>query len=391
MKIAVVKPDWRIAGGFEKVVAQVEADLAGVGHQVRRIDVDVPSIPRRPFGTPVPDELWDRAPEWFGHLAMLDRFRGLDTSWADLVVSTQPPSYAVQHPRQLALFYHHARAFYDLADVWVRAGLAPAALHGTAAGLLREAEATDLAGVRLFLAGSPRVAERLRHYQGDAVPVSGYDAAGPVVETVGPEFEHVLCVSRHEFTKRTELAVQALALGTETGVLVGAGGRLPFVAELAGGFATGSVDPAALSDADLWLNRGHAQGAAAAEHPRIRLAGRVADDRLAELYRSALCVVAPAYDEDDGLTVREAFAYGKPVIVCRDGGGLTASVQDKVNGFVVEPTGAAIAEAVATLGADRELARQMGSAGREVALERTPARARDQLLQAVDLVASIGG
>ncbi len=390
MKVAIVKPDWRISGGFEKVVDQVAADLVDAGHDVGRIDVDVPSIARQPFGVPVPDEAWARAPEWFNHFAMLEKFRDLDLSDADLVISTQPPSYAVRHPRQLALFYHHQRAFYDLAEVWVASGLAPAALHDRAVRMLRAAEAPDLAGVSHFLAGSPRVAERLRHYQGPEVPVSLYDAAAPQIDLGGESFDQVLCVSRHEFTKRTELVVQALALGSAKGVLVGGGGRLPFVAALASAMAAGTVDPGALTDEDLWLNLGLGVTGLGEGHPRIRLPGRVDDVRLDREYRSALCVVAPAYDEDDGLTVREAFAHGKPVIVCRDGGGLTSSVQDGVNGFVVEPTGAAIAEAVAALADDRELARQMGAAGRETALERTPGRARDQLLAAVELVGSRG-
>ena len=391
MKITIVKPDWRISGGFETVVGRVEADLAADGHDVHRIDVDVPSIGRAPFGIEVPDPSWHRAPEWFAHFAMLERFRELDVADADLVISTQPASYAVRHPRQLALFYHHQRAFYDLADVWVRAGLAPVVLHESACRMLRAAEAPDLAGVSHFLAGSPRVAERIREYQGHDVPVSLYDAATPEVQPEGATFEQVLCVSRHEFTKRTELAVQALALGSVPGVLVGGGGRLPFVAALASAMAAGAVDPAALTDEDLWLNLGHGVTGLGEGHPLIRLPGRVDDTRLGREYRTALCVVAPAYDEDDGLTVREAFAHGKPVIVCRDGGGLTSSVEDGVNGFIVEPNGAAIAEAIATLAADRELARRMGAAGRETASERTPGRARNQLMAAVELVGSRGG
>ncbi len=104
------------------------------------------------------------------------------------------------------------------------------------------------------------------------------------------------------------------------------------------------------------------------------------------LYRDALCVIAPAYDEDDGLTVVEAMSHGKPVIVCRDGGGLTALVRDGVNGFVVEPTARGIADALQTFAEDPELARRMGIAARETARERTPERARTQLLSAVEKV-----
>ena len=98
-------------------------------------------------------------------------------------------------------------------------------------------------------------------------------------------------------------------------------------------------------------------------------------------------MVAPAYDEDDGLTVLEAMAHARPVIVCRDGGGLTALVEDGVNGLVVEPDGASIAAGIARLAGDPELAHAMGLAALETARARTVVRARNQLLEAVDRVA----
>jgi glycosyltransferase involved in cell wall biosynthesis len=391
MRIAIVKPDWGIRGGFEVVADRVEEDLRGAGHVVERVDVPVAATPRAPFGAPVADEVWTRAPEWFSHLAMLEAFRTLDVRSADLVISTQPPSYAVDHPRQLALFYHHARAFYDLEEVWIAAGRAPRALHAASAALLRSAEAPDLAKVTHFLAGSRRVRERLHTYQGADVPVSLYESAAPDVEAHEGELAHVLTVSRHEFTKRTELTVQALSLGTTPGVLVGDGGRLPFVRDLAGRIADGDLDAATLTDQELWLNLGTVPGLPSmGASPQVRILGRVSDDEIAELYRDALCVVAPAYDEDDGLTVLEAMAYGKPVIVCRDGGGLTALVEDGVNGFVVEPDGASIAQAVARFAADPTLARTMGRAARERVASRTPEHARGQLLEAVEIAVAGG-
>ena len=54
----------------------------------------------------------------------------------------------------------------------------------------------------------------------------------------------------------------------------------------------------------------------------VEIAGRVDDGHLARLYREAPCVVAPALDEDYGLTAIEAMRSRPPVIVCRDGGGL---------------------------------------------------------------------
>lgn len=387
MKVGIVKPDWGIRGGFEVVVERVEQDLVTAGHQVERVEVPVAGLAPAPFGASVPDRAWGQAAEWFTHMALLETFRGLDVRRFDVVISTQPPSYGVRHPRQLALFYHHLRAFYDLEQVWVAAGRASAALHHAAAALLRANEAEDIAGVRHFLAGSTRVQERLRNYHGD-VPVSLYEAPAPQVEIRSGRAEHVLTVSRHEFTKRTELALAAFALGTVPGVIAGAGGRLPFVRDLAGRIATGAVDAAALAPEQTWLNLGQAPDQpceAVLDH--VRVPGRVSADELDRLYRDALCVVAPAYDEDDGLTVREAMAYGRPVVVCRDGGGLVSFVEDGVNGLVVDPEPAAIAAAVRRLADDAALASSLGAAGRATAERLTPKNAADQLLDALELVA----
>ena len=392
MRIALVKPDWGIRGGFEVVVDRIESELQADGHEVERVEVAVAELPRTPFGVKVDDGVWSRATEWFSHFAMLDRFRALDLARADVVLSTQPPSYAVRHPRHLSLFYHHARAFYDLSDLWVEAGRAPRVLHQTAAAMLRDAEVQDLAGVTHFMAGSTRIIERLRQYQGADVPVSLYRSPAPIVADADTStYDRVLTVSRHEFTKRTELVVQALALGDWDGVLVGDGGRLPFVRALASRIALHECDAAELTPRDLWLNLGLDEGnEQVVEHERIRIVGRVSDEELDLLYRTALCVVAPAYDEDDGLTVLEAMAHARPVIVCRDGGGLTALVEDGVNGFVVEPDGVGIAAGIARLEGDPELAHAMGLAALETARARTAVLARQQLFEALDLVADGG-
>lgn len=387
MKIGVIKPDWGISGGFESVVARVEGDLRGAGHEVERVQVRVQKLPHRPFGLDVPDSSWSRAGEWFTHMAMLEAFRNLDVTSFDVVLTTQPPSYAVHHPRQLALFYHHLRAFYDLADVWVAAGRAPAAEHQVATSLLRAAEAPDLARATHVLAGSSRVRDRLHQFGDPTREIGLYHAPAPVV--VDPDrqtYRDVLTVSRHEFTKRTELVVQALAIADRPGVLVGDGGRLPFVRSVS--VRVARSDPAALTDKDLWLNTGVVTDPVdGPEHPRVRLAGRVDDPTLEALYRSALCVVAPAYDEDYGLTVLEAMAHARPVIVCRDGGGLTDLVVDGMNGLVVEPTGAAIAAAVERLAADPELVRALGAAGLETVRARSESAATAELLGALALVA----
>jgi glycosyltransferase involved in cell wall biosynthesis len=125
---------------------------------------------------------------------------------------------------------------------------------------------------------------------------------------------------------------------------------------------------------------------AATRASNVRFVGHVSDDELSRLYGEALCVVAPAYLEDYGLTAIEAMHHGKPIIVCTDGGGLVDFVEDGVNGFVVEPTGAAIARAVRTLHDDKALAQRLGDGARETAARFTWSRAMEEFDQGLERV-----
>ena len=82
-----------------------------------------------------------------------------------------------------------------------------------------------------------------------------------------------------------------------------------------------------------------------------------------DLYRDALAVVYPPYDEDFGYVTLEAFLARKPVVTATDSGGPNEFVADGVNGFVCAPEPDAIAAAINRLAADRQRARSLGDAG----------------------------
>ena len=367
MRIGFAKPDFGIQGGFELVLATIARHLTARGHDVQWLTVPVASLGRRVFGIDIPDDVWHRGLEFFTFGALADAFRQLDTRGCDVVVTTQPPSYAVEHDRKLALFYHHQRVFYDLSDVFVRAGFAVAAEHIAAQEALRAIDRPLLSSVTHFLAGSANVARRLSRYNAIRDNVSLFHASLPQ-EMATPDgagaFAHALCVSRHEFPKRTELFVHAMKfLPSTRGVCVGSGGRLAWVRSI--DITLSEVDPSSVDAQELWLRRHTPSlGVSPAQITNVEYVSGVSSEALSDLYRDAICVVAPAYDEDYGLTAMEAMAYGKPVIVCDDGGGLTEMVQDGVNGFVVAPQGRAIADAISRLAEDRSLAEELGTNGR---------------------------
>lgn len=396
MRIAIAKPDFGVVGGFEKVMSRVDHELSGRGHRVDWLGVDMAATSPYPFGVAVPPSLRLRLPGFVRYMAALEAFQRLDASAHDLLVTTQPPSFAVGHRRHLSLFSHHQRLYYDLSDVWIAAGFAEADLQRHAATLVRRVDQRHLSEVGFFLAASDVVRERLRDYNGLDENVGVYLAGTGLHEDVlaaaaaadAGAGRHVLCVTRQEFTKRAELFVHAMAYLPEVPAqLVGSGGRLGFTIDLARRLTTPGVDLDAVGDAELWINLGVLPNGVVAAAPtvaNIDFRGQVGDAELARLYAGALCVVAPAHNEDYGLTVIEAMAAGRPVVVCSDGGGVCLPVVDGENGYVVEPTGRAIAAAVARLRESPDLARSMGERARETAAAYTWERAMRQIMDGVE-------
>jgi glycosyltransferase involved in cell wall biosynthesis len=93
---------------------------------------------------------------------------------------------------------------------------------------------------------------------------------------------------------------------------------------------------------------------------RVSYHGPYGLDELSQRYSGIDVLVAPAlWHEAFGLTVREALAAGRPVLVSRIGG-LQDAVADGEQGFVLEPGDVeAWAAAIARLAADRDLVAEM--------------------------------
>jgi glycosyltransferase involved in cell wall biosynthesis len=392
IKIALLKPHHGPVGGFELVANRVEEILTGAGYDVTRHTVDLTDTDAVARRRPLERDIVDTQREFLTYLHGRDRFDGISTGVYDLVLSTSPPSYVHRHPAHLALFFHHQRIFYDLEDAYVAAGFAADPdVHAHAAHLVRDLDRERLEAVTTFLCPSDTVARRLERFNGRSATLPFHAGVGTsrrgdgrddvaVTDTKG-----VLCVTRHEFPKRAELVVAAAHLldGTVPVTCTGHGGRLAFTRDLDARLSAGALQAEALDAATLWCNTGAAPTQPATATGRVDFVGHVDDGRLDGLYASARCVVAPAYDEDYGLTAIEAMQHGRPVIVCRDGGGLTELVDDGETGLVVEPTPAAIAAAVTRLHADDDLATHLGHNGRARAAELTWSHAAEQLLSAV--------
>jgi glycosyltransferase involved in cell wall biosynthesis len=119
---------------------------------------------------------------------------------------------------------------------------------------------------------------------------------------------------------------------------------------------------------------------------QVRFTGPVAEAELPELHRRAAVFALPSVDrtcygrpvaisELLGLSVLEAMASGTPVVASRVGG-VPEVVADGETGFLVDPGDVgALSDRLATLLADRRLARRMGDAARAAVLDRFTWRA----------------
>lgn len=350
LRIGVLKPDWGVAGGFERLLERLLAHLVASGHRVSEEHFPGLITPRSSWGTPDALARWSHHPEFFRYFALLEDVRRMELDQYDLILSTQPPTYLADHPKVLSLFYHQARIFYDLRDPFVRLGEVDAAHHLAASQVVRDTDAAHLGGVKHWLAGSQECAARLEEYWGvtdqvsllHAPPLSEAPLEPPRWDRSGP----VLCVSRHEWPKRTEFVVAAAQLMPERDFdLVGGGGRVEIVRSL-DAHLTNPATPMPSAD-DLWMTPVQNVPRYSSDKPATsRILGAVSDQDRNNCYARASVVVAPAYREDYGLTALEAMLWHRPLIVCSDGGGLVDIVNDTGAGLIVDPTPQAIAEGV---------------------------------------------
>lgn len=387
-RVAVLKPDYGSPGGFERHLDGLLRALGERGWHLELVPIPTDRTDR-PFGISLDDPIRHRHDEFFLWAALAERVQALDLEAFDAVLTTQPPTYLADHPRKVALFYHHARQFYDQAELFVESGFVDPDIHTAAVKAVRSVEAPTPTTVGHWLAGSDEIAGRLRTFWNvpDAAitlhqaPPTTRPTRAAAYDPTGP----VLVVGRLEWPKRQELAIAATWLAAQSEArwaleILGDGSRRPFMERLDAALAADPALAMTLNDSELWKNAAPRDAFATRTRPDDSPAtflGSLDDAGRDEAYARCSVVLTPTSNEDYGLTVLEAMANSRPVIVCADGGGLTEFVEHGVNGLIVEPTPRAIADAVGTLRSDPALATEMGSRGQAIAAEVTWERAVD--------------
>jgi glycosyltransferase involved in cell wall biosynthesis len=375
LKVGIVKPDYKIVGGYEVVVNHMKLEMERLGHfvQIIPIDASTPSIGEIPFS--IPQNLYYANVEFFHYINDYWKYLKMDLSEFDVIISTQPPSFAVQHERHIALFYHHKKIYYDMSELIQQVGLQQP-YHRKAVEVVREIDTISLSKVSTILAGSQTIKKRIEKYNNLTSNVDViYAGIDPKYSNFNSSvtFESPIIVGRHEFPKRPELFVAAMKLIPNLiGRVVGAGGRTDDLKKIDQILTYSKMNQIQIDDEVIWKKMSN--GFFLPEHEilfkeskkaklksNIVFTGRVSDEDLFKEYAQALCVVCPAFEEDYGLTAIEAMAFRKPVIACVDGGGYAELIEHGVNGLLVEPTATAIAEAIIYLNNNKDIAMKMGN------------------------------
>ena len=313
-----------VRGGAESLVRDLVRELCDRGYRAELVSVPFKWYPK--------DEILPHAAAW----RLLDLSESNGTP-VDLVIATKFPTYFVRHPNKVTWLMHQYRAAYELvggpySDFGHREMDVALRRH------IVEQDRAMLAECRGLYAIARNTARRLETYNGlraEAVyhpPRLAGRLAG------GPAADYVLSVGRLETIKRIDLAIRAVAA------------LPPGLRLLVAGEGTQRANLERLIE-ELGVG------------DRVQLLGAVDDDTLVALYRDALAVIYPPYDEDYGYVTLEAFLSRKPVVTARDSGGTLEFVEDGVSGYVCEPAPDALAAALAALDADRGRAARMGDAG----------------------------
>ncbi|MGH9308560.1 MAG: glycosyltransferase family 4 protein [Vicinamibacterales bacterium] len=317
-----------VHGGAEVHVRQLMEQLRQRGYEAELVSIPFKWYPKA--------EILAHAAAW--RLLDLSESNGRPI---DLVIASKFPSYFVRHPNKVAWLIHQYRAAYELCGTPYSDFGHNESDVGLRDTLIR-LDTQMLGECRRVFSNARNTAARLAKFNAlQAEPL--YHPPRLAARLVsGPYGDYVLSVGRIESVKRVDLIVDALARVDRSLRLVVAGD----------GTQRANTERAAEQ---------------AGVRDRVTFLGSVGDDELIDLYRNALAVVYPPYDEDFGYVTLEAFLARKPVVTCSDSGGPNEFVVDGENGFVCGPTSESIAGALSALHADRARAASLGDAGFAVA------------------------
>ena len=259
------------------------------------------------------------------------KFRSLDLTDFDLVISTKAPSYAILHPNHIIYLVHTMRVFYDMFDQEFKKADHILKTFRKKLIDMDTSEFTKFGVKKIFTIGE-EVTQRLKEYN----KIDSEVLYPPLEKNdfyCADQQDYIFIPSRLHRWKRIDLIIEAMQYV-----------KSDLELRIAG---TGEDEESLKKMAK----------------DKVHFLGRISDEEIIEQYANCLAVPFVPMHEDYGYVTLEAFKSKKPVITCNDSGEPKSFVKDGVNGFVCEPNAKLIAEKIDFLYQNKLLAKQMGEEG----------------------------
>jgi glycosyltransferase involved in cell wall biosynthesis len=330
-----------------------------------------------------------------------EKFRALDLSYFDVLISTKYPAWMLSHAHHVCYMQHKLRGLYDTYHFSKQPETF--AWEGTALHALKRCmdAAMTQGGTE-----APRLADffcQLRELRGGGASADTFRFPGPFARAIAHFLDAVglapgriaryAAISANVRGRRDYFPSEArVSVVPHPPRLTGyrcAGDDYLFTASrLDGPKRIGllieamrhvkSNIPLLIAGTGPDEERLHSLSAG---DPRIVFLGFVRDAELLDYYADALAVPFIPYDEDYGLITIEAMKSGKPVLTVTDSGGPNEFVRNGETGFSVAPEPEALAERIDYLCNHRDHTRKMGRTARDLVASVTWKAVVDELLR----------
>lgn len=317
-------------GGAENLISSLVVELKARGHEVDTVEL--------PISFNHKESLVSQCLVW----RELD-FTKFGEKKVDLVIATKFPSYYARAARKTIWMVHQHRAIYDL--------------YATRYSDFSD-DPRDEALRRILVGGDDKVIGEADYIAGISKNVSSRlktfnnidcDTLYPPLPLGnryynGEQGDYILSVGRLCNIKRIDLMIKAL----------------PIVHSFVKLKIVGVPDePGVMDYFKNEIDKHHLW-------ERVEFLGRVSDEQLLDLYANSLAVYYAPFNEDYGYVTLESFSSSKPIITAHDSGGVLEFAIDGVNSIVTDPNSDSIGHAVNRLAEDRNLASDLGQAGRNL-------------------------
>lgn len=314
-----------VRGGAELMVDSLIDQLKKHG-----FDVDKVQIPYKWYPA---SSLYNNLLNW--RLLDLDEVNG---EKIDLVISTKFPSYGVRHPNKVTWLVHQYRQVYDLYET--KYGLSNDPEGNEIKRIVENYDKITLGESKRVYTISDTVTSRLKKNNNIAASTLYHPPSLYGRYKTGNYEDYILSVGRLDQLKRNDQIIKALKY-CDKNIRLKIAGRGPELENLKKIASNYNVQD------------------------RVDFLGFVPDEDLIELYANAGAVYYAPVDEDYGYVTLEAFLSHKPVITCKDSGGVLEFVEHNVNGYISEPDEKALGEWTGRLFEKKNIMQQLGDSGYE--------------------------